>query len=308
MKKYAILSVGELLVDIIGTDIHESILQTSAFERFQGGSPANMAANMARLGMTAALVSCIGNDNLGIFLKNEVAKTGVDISHIITNEFQPTSTVIVSRTKGTPDFIAYRMADRMIQSAHIPDSLLAESSIFHTTCFALSQEPAQSAIVDAAKRANKLGCRVSLDANYAIQIWPDRKQAWDTISAYCSNDGLVKLSEDDAERIYGFKVSEEQIIKDFHDMGADLVCFTKGGQGSTISYDKGSKQIHLGVKSIEVIDVTGAGDAFWAGFLTAFLEGKTIEICANAGGNLAALKLVTKGPLPAVVDKRILYS
>ena len=307
MKKYAILSVGELLVDIIGTDIQESILQTSVFERFQGGSPANMAANMARLGMTAALVSCVGNDNLGIFLKNEVAKTGVDIDHIITNEFQPTSTVIVSRTKGTPDFIAYRTADRMIQSAHIPDSLLAESAIFHTTCFALSQEPAQSAIIDAAKRANKLGCRVSLDANYAIQIWADRKQAWDIISAYCSNDGLVKLSEDDAERIYGCKVSEEQIIKDFHDMGADLVCFTKGGEGSTISYEKGSKQIRLGVKSIEVIDVTGAGDAFWAGFLTAFLEGKNVEICAKAGGNLAALKLVTKGPLPAVVDKRILY-
>ena len=308
MKKYALLSVGELLVDIIGTDIQESILQTSTFERFQGGSPANMAANMARLGMSTALISCVGNDNLGIFLKNDVAKTGIDISHVVTDDFQPTSTVIVSKTKGTPDFIAYRTADRMIQPSHIPNSLLAESAIFHTTCFALSQEPAQSAIVDAAKRANKLGCRVSLDANYAIQIWADRKQAWETISAYCSHDGLVKLSEDDAERIYGYKVSEEQVIEDFHGMGADLVCFTKGGEGSTISYEKGSKKIRLGVKPIEVIDATGAGDAFWAGFLTAFSEGKTIEICAHAGGNLAAFKLITKGPLPAVVNKEILYS
>lgn len=308
MKKYALLSVGELLVDIIGTDIQESILHTATFERFQGGSPANMAANMARLGMSTALVSCVGNDNLGIFLKDEVAKTGIDISHIAIDEKQPTSIVIVSRTQGTPDFIAYRTADRMIQSHHIPDSLLLESSIFHTTCFALSQEPAQSAIVDAAKRANNLGCRVSLDANYAIQIWPDRKQAWETISAYCSHNGLVKLSEDDAERIYGYKVLEEQVIKDFHAMGADLVCFTKGADGSTISYEKGSKQIYLDVKPIEVIDATGAGDAFWAGFLSAWTEGKTVEICANAGGNLAALKLVTKGPLPAVVDKAVLYS
>lgn len=307
MKKYSLLSVGELLVDIIGTNIQESILQTTNFERFQGGSPANMAANMARLGMNTALIACVGNDNLGIFLKNEVAKTGIDISHIATDETQPTSTVIVSRTQGTPDFIAYRMADRMIQASHIPDSLLAETAIFHTTCFALSQDPAQSAIVDAAKRANNLGCRVSLDANYASQIWPDRKQAWETISAYCSHNALVKLSEDDAERIYGCKVGEEQVIKDFHGMGADLVCFTKGGDGSTISFEKGSKLIHLGIKPIDVIDATGAGDAFWAGFLTAFSEGKSVEVCANAGSNLAALKLVTKGPLPAKVEKSILY-
>ena len=307
MKKYALLSVGELLVDVIGTEIQNSILETTHFERFQGGSPANMAANMARLGMSTALVSCVGNDNLGIFLKNEVAKTGIDISHIATDKNQPTSIVIVSRTKGTPDFIAYRTADRMIQSHHIPDSLLAESTIFHTTCFALSQEPAQSAIVDAAKRANALGCRVSLDANYAPQIWADRKQAWEVISTYCSHDGLVKLSEDDAERIYGRKVTEKQVISDFHAMGADLVCFTKGGDGSIFSFEKGTKQLILGVKPLEVIDATGAGDAFWAGFLTAWTQGKSVEICANAGANLAALKLVTKGPLPAKVDLGVLY-
>ena len=307
MKRYALLSVGELLADIIGIDIENSILETTHFERFQGGSPANMAANMARLGMNTAIVSCVGNDNLGIFLKNEVAKTGIDISHIATDETQPTSIVIVSRTTSTPDFIAYRTADRMIQSHHIPDNLLAESAIFHTTCFALSQEPAQSAIVDAARRANDLGCRVSLDANYAPQIWADRKQAWEVISAYCSHDGLVKLSEDDAERIYGKKVSESQIISDFHAMGADLVCLTKGGDGSIISYEKGKKQYVLGVKPLEVIDATGAGDAFWAGFLTAWTEGKTVETCANAGANLAALKLITKGPLPAKVEKGILY-
>jgi sugar/nucleoside kinase (ribokinase family) len=308
MKKYALLSVGELLADIIGTEIHDSILETSHFERFQGGSPANMAANMARLGMSTALVSCVGNDNLGIFLRNEVAKTGIDVSYIITDKNQPTSIVIVSRTKGTPDFIAYRTADRMIQSHHIHDNLLTESAIFHTTCFALSQEPAQSAIVDAAKRANAVGCRVSLDANYAPQIWADRQQAWDVISAYCSYDGLVKLSEDDAERIYGKKVSEKQVIGDFHAMGADLVCLTKGGQGSIISYEKGAKQLNLGIKPLEVIDATGAGDAFWAGFLTAWTQEKSVEICANAGANLAALKLVTKGILPAKVDLEVLYA
>ena len=307
MKKYVLLSVGELLVDLIGTELASSILETPEFERFQGGSPANMAANMARLGQPVALISCIGNDNLGTFLRDEVAKTGIDIQHIAIDPFQPTSIVVVSRTKGTPDFIAYRTADRMLQPQHIPDELLAESAVFHTTCFALSQEPAQSTIVDAAKRANALGCRVSIDCNYAPQIWPDREQAWKVISAYCGQDGLVKLSEDDAERLYGKRVTEEQILADFHAMGADLICLTKGGDGSVISYNKGKEKITVGVKPIEVIDATGAGDAYWAGFLTAFSEGKIPAVCSQAGANLAALKLVTKGPLPAQVDKALLY-
>ncbi len=307
MKKYALLSVGELLVDFIGTELSDSILQASQFEKYQGGSPANMAANMARLGKNVALVSAVGKDSLGTFLKEEVAKTGIDITFVVDNEEQPTSIVVVSRTKGTPDFIAYRTADRMIYPEHVPDSLLAASAIFHTTCFALSQDPAQSTLVDAAKRANSLGCRVSLDANYAPQIWPNRQQAWETISAYCSHNALVKLSEDDAERIYGREVTEEEVIRDFHAMGADLICFTKGGKGSTISYEKGTQQIVVGVQALEVVDATGAGDAYWAGFLTAWTEGADPAVCASAGANLAALKLVTKGPLPAQVDKNVLY-
>ncbi len=306
MKKYALLSAGELLVDLIGTELAENILHTSAFERFQGGSPANMAANMARLGQPVALISCVGNDNLGVFLKEEVAKTGIDVSHIALDPLLPTSIVVVSRTKGTPDFIAYRTADRMLLPAHIGDELLAESAIFHTTCFALSQQPAQSTLVDAARRANALGCKVSIDCNYAPQIWPDRQQAWQIISAYCSQNALVKLSEDDAERIYGYVVDEEKILSDFHAMGADLICLTKGGDGSVISYNQGKDRIFVGVKPIDVIDATGAGDAYWAGFLTAYTQGASPDVCAEAGANLAALKLVTKGPLPAKVDKAVL--
>jgi sugar/nucleoside kinase (ribokinase family) len=308
MKKYTLLSVGELLVDFIGSEISESILQATDFQRFQGGSPANMAANMARLGENVALISCVGNDNLGKFLTQEVAKTGIDISHIVVDETQPTSIVVVSRSTGTPDFIAYRTADRMLKPAHISDEILGQSSIFHTTCFALSQDPAQTTIVDAARRANALGCRVSIDANYAQQIWPDRQNAWKVISEYCSHNALVKLSEDDAERIYGHSVTQEQILADFHEIGSDLICLTLGAKGSIISYEGGSKRILVEGKKIEVVDVTGAGDAYWAGFLTAWAKGNSPEICAKAGANLAALKLVTKGPLPSQVNQEVLYN
>ncbi|MFN8354920.1 MAG: sugar kinase [Spirosomataceae bacterium] len=307
MKKYALLSVGELLIDLLGTELTTNLLDTQQFRKIQGGSPANLAANMARLGNQVALVSCIGNDNLGVFLKDEIAKTGIDVSHIAVSHEQPTSIVVVSRTKGTPDFVAYRTADRMLQPHHLPDDLLAQSAIFHTTCFALSQEPAQSTLVDAATRAHQLGCKASIDANYAPSIWPNRQEAWTVLTNYCRHGALVKLSEDDAERLYGKPVSNEQIIHDFHQMGAELVCLTLGGEGSLISYENGAKHYRLLPKKIEVVDATGAGDAFWSGFLTAYTEGKDAIKCAHAGSNMAAKKLTTAGPLPPQVERSLLY-
>lgn len=307
-RKYALLSTGELLIDLLGTEITQSLMDAAQFKKIQGGSPANLAANMARLGSEVALISCVGNDNLGTFLKDEIAKTGIDVSHIAVSKEQPTSIVVVSRTKGTPDFIAYRTADRMLQPHHIPDELLAQASIFHTTCFALSQEPAQSTIVEAARRAQAAGCQVSIDANYAPSIWPDRSQAWQVLTDYCRNGAFVKLSEDDAERLYGEPIDNQMVITKFHGMGAALVCLTLGAKGSIISYENGKKNFERASKPIEVIDATGAGDAYWAGFLTAYLDGKSIEICADAGANLATKKLTTQGPLATGLDKdAILY-
>ncbi|GAB3562081.1 carbohydrate kinase [Spirosoma luteolum] len=311
-EPFALLAVGELLADFIGHTLTTSLRDAQDFRRYQGGSPANMAANMARLGNRTALVSCVGADNLGRFLTEQVAAAGVETAYIQQDSREPTSIVLVSRTKGTPDFIAYRTADRMLQPDHLPDSLLSQSRIFHTTCFALSQAPAQATLVDAARRAHQLGCQVSIDANYAPSLWPDRAQAWQVLGDYCSAHALVKLSEDDAMRLYGVDdvtqlPSHEAIVGRFHELGASLVCLTLGADGSLISSAGGSKQIRVLGQPVNVVDATGAGDAYWAGFLTAYLDGHTPEACAGAGARLAQMKLERAGPLPDQVDRALLY-
>jgi sugar/nucleoside kinase (ribokinase family) len=306
-RPYALLSVGELLADFIGHHVSSSLFDAPDFRRYQGGSPANMAANMARLGCSTALAACVGNDNIGRYLVQQVAEAGVDTQHIVTDPLAPTSIVIVSRTSGTPDFIAYRTADCQIKTSQLPDSLLAQATIFHTTCFALSRQPAQSAIVDAARRAQAAGCQVSIDANYAPSIWPDRNYARRIISDYCSAGAFVKISEDDAARIYGAPQPIEKILADFHAMGASLICLTLGAEGSLVSYENGNKQVRIPGQKLDVIDATGAGDAYWAGFLTAYIDGHTPEQCARSGAALARMKLTRLGPLPAKVDRQSIY-
>lgn len=307
-RPYALLAVGELLVDLIGHEVTDSLLNTRDFHRYQGGSPANMAANMARLGNRTALVAGVGRDNLGAYLKQRVAEAGVDTRFIAEDELAPTSLVVVSRTKGTPDFIAYRQADCQIRPEHLPDHLLQQSAIFHTTCFALSKQPAQDAIVEAASRACRFGSQVSIDANYAAPIWPDREGARRVLRSYCDSSAFVKLSEDDAARLYGSPQSPDRVIGDFHEMGASLVCLTLGADGSWVSYNQGRERVRIPGRPIAVVDATGAGDAYWAGFLTAWLDGKTPEQCALAGAALAEMKLTRSGPLPTNIERSSLYA
>lgn len=305
-KKYDLLSVGELLADFLSTTYTPDLSDATNFQRFQGGSPANLAANMARLGARTALVSCVGNENLGKFLINEVAQTGVDVSHIISDPHEPTSLVLVSRTAGTPDFIPYRMADRMILPEHLPDELLAQTRIFHTTCWPLSMSPASETVLNAAKRAAKMGVLLSLDFNYAPRVWGNKKHATAVLEMYCSYGAYIKISDDDAFRFFGAN-APEYVINELLRMGAKCVCMTLGAKGSIIATSDSNERYFVPTKMIKVIDATGAGDSYWAGFLTAHLDGKTPAECGRAGVNLAALKLTTAGPLPEKVDREVLY-
>lgn len=306
-RPYALLSVGELLADFIGHHVSSSLLDAQDFRRYQGGSPANMATNMARLGNKAALIACVGNDNIGKYLTRQIEESGVDTQFITTDLLEPTTIVLVSRTAGTPDFVAYRHADCCLTAEQLSDSLLAQTQLFHTTCFALSKQPAQDIIVDAARRAQAAGCQVTIDANYAPSIWPDRQQAWRVLTDYFAAGPLVKISEDDVERLYGERQAPERVLRDFHQMGASVICLTLGADGSLVSYDGGTKQDRIPGKKIDVVDVTGAGDAYWAGFLTAHLDGYTPGNCARAGAALAKMKLTRQGPLPDKIDRSLLY-
>ncbi len=304
-RKYTLLAVGELLADFIGTEICDSLYDTSSFERFHGGSPANLALNMKMLGFNTAVVSCIGNDNLGKYVLDQIQKTGVDISHVHTDLAEPSSMVLVSRTTGTPDFIPYRGADKMLLESYLPDELLTDTTIFHTTCWPLSKNPAQKTVLDAAKRARKNNCILSLDLNYAHRVWPDKSEAHAVVKEYVSNGALVKLSEDDAERFFG-DISESQIFETLKNWGATLICYTLGAKGSRVITTEGDWS--YAAQAVEVKDATGAGDAFWSGFLTAYVDGHTPQACAKAGVNMAATKLQHVGPLQNPIDKNDIYN
>ncbi|WP_439153041.1 carbohydrate kinase family protein [Winogradskyella sp.] len=298
IKNIDILCVGEVLIDFIGHQTEVLINNTRDYHRYLGGSPTNVAMNSARLGLKSKMVATVGNDGFGEYIFERLNQVGVNTDSIVKVENKPTSVIFVSRSQKTPDFIPYREADYWISENQISADLLKKTKIYHTTCFALSKKPAQTTILKKAEEAYNLGCKLSIDINYADELWEDKEQALRVIKAYCKFNPLIKISEDDMLRLFEHVVPHEEIFEFFHNEGVDTICLTLGSKGVKLS-QKNKESIQLPAIRVEnVMDTTGAGDAFWSGFLFAYIKEKPIEECLEIALQLAALKLQNVGRLP----------
>jgi len=185
-----------------------------------------------------------------------------------------------------------------ITSSQITTELLESAKIFHTTCFALSKNPARKTIIESAIKANSLGVQTSIDINFSEKIWPDREEAKLVLKEYLSTNPLVKLSDDDCYRLFDEVKSEEYIFDYFHQLGAKTICLTKGKNGVVLSETQMGIIRQKAIPVNEIKDSTGAGDAFWTGFLYAKLSNKNLEETLSIAQKMAVLKLQNLGELP----------
>lgn len=297
-KSTDIICVGETLIDFIGTQTESPISETRDYHRYLGGSPTNVALNMSRLGMRVCMAATVGKDGFGSYILQRFTETKISTKYIKVLENNTTTVIFVNRTVNTPEFIPMRDADFHITEDQLPDDLLAETAIFHTSCFALSMEPARTTILKKALRAKALGCVLSIDANYSEKIWPDTNQAVQAIADYCALEPLVKVSQDDMNRLFGKGMNHDEIFVNLHGMGAKVVCLTLGNQGAKLSM-KGAPVLELSAVKVEkIMDATGAGDAFWSGFLYSWIKGKSPANCMETALKMAAIKLQNVGRIP----------
>jgi fructokinase len=284
-----VLCAGELLVDFIGNE-EAPLASTRTFTRFRGGSTANLAANLAGLGVSTSLAASVGDDRLGDFAVADLEERGVDVTRVARRP-EPTSVAIVSRSAHTAQFVLHRAADGLLDEGQL--ELADETRIFHTTAFALSG-PSQGLLLDAARRARNAGLTPTLDANWAPGVGATRTEVRRALIAYCELQPLLKASADDVQRILG-ETSVRDAVAQLHEWGAREIVVTLGSDGSLVSQDGDVESVPP--ESVDVVDATGAGDAYWAGFLWRWLRGDDLVDCASTGTRLAVTKLGQVGPL-----------
>ncbi len=306
MKHIDVLSIGETLIDLISDTQHGSLTEARKFTMYPGGEATNVALNIARLGGAAALVARVGDDSFGTFLRHHLATAGVETTYLQTTLHTPTTLVIVTRQHATPDFTVYRGADAQMVPGDMPFALLPSTSLVHTSAFALSREPTCSTVLEFITQAHQAGCLISFDPNYHPRLWDMSDNPLSVFKKICPYVFLAKPSLDDCIRLFGAGKSPEAYAAHFLDWGVKQVVLTMGSAGVLLANAQGTTLYT--VHEVEVVDVTGAGDSFWAGLLLAILDGYSIADAIRVAQEVAAIKLQQVGPLSHTLDRTALYA
>jgi sugar/nucleoside kinase (ribokinase family) len=292
----SILLLGEAVIDLISAEFTESLEEAKNFAKFPGGQVANLAVNLSRLGFQTALGACLGDDGFGRFLLEHLRQTGVDLQHLQISRAAPTTMIPISRHTGTPDFSVYRGADQLLE---LTDGLLQaarRAKAIHTSAFGLSRDPSRSTIISILRDVHGAGKIISLDPNYHPGIWPDKSDFLTILQEVYQLITITKPSLDDSRRIFGPDLKPREYLENFLKLGPEIVILTMGADGVLLGTRDG-KRVHLQAGNVPVVDVTGAGDAFWSGVLGGLIQSRSPLESARLGQALAEYKIGILGPI-----------
>lgn len=305
-KRFDVFAIGELLVDMISDD-YDADNSCNKYSRYFGGSPANITMNIKRLGGNPIISASVGNDRLGEFLINNLKKNNIN-TEFINKVNNSTSMVLVTKSKETPLPIFYRSADYNLEYNEDIGSILKNSKIVHFSCWPISQKKSRKVIEKVIEEARKNNVLIGFDPNYHEMIWEEGHDGIEYIENLIGKLDIIKPSEVDAERIFGPDTPENHVDK-FIQCGAKLVIMTLGKDGAIVS--NGTETIKFKTLATEVVDTTGAGDAFWGGFYTALTSNYPLKEALNIGFATSAFKLKNVGAiaeLPSIEELKTLYN
>ena len=266
---FDVTALGELLIDFTSLGRGESGMRI--FEQNPGGAPANVACAASRLGLKAAFLGKIGADMHGAFLRSVLTENGVDVAGLVTDPEAFTTLAFVDLHDGERSFSFARKpgADTRLDIRDLRLDVIRNSRVFHIGSLSLTDQPARSATLYALEQARAARCIISYDPNYRALLWRDREQAGQRMRSVLPFMDLIKISREETALLTGVD-DPETAVEELVQSGIPVAVVTLGAGGAWVGTKEGTAVIPA--KKVPVADTTGAGDAFWGGFLAQLVK------------------------------------
>ena len=262
-----VICVGEALVDFLPDVPGKPVHEVERWVRCSGGSLANVAVGLSRLGAKSGMVSVVGRDEFGTFLHQSLRSEGVDVSHLRRTEEGKTGLVFISLgADGERQFAFYRTraAELFLSEQDVDAGFLARARAVHCGTNSLLFRDAQRAMVKIVQTAKAAGKIVTCDPNLRLHMWPDPRELQDVLALIVPYASVVKLSEEELEFVTGL-ADPEAGLASLAKKGVTLPVLTLGAKGAMFLFK--DCFVRVAAPVVPVVDTTGAGDGFMAGLL-----------------------------------------
>ncbi len=298
-----IVAMGEILVDFIPVK-PGSYMDVPAFEKCFGGAPFNYAVAAARLGAKVGALTAVGTDPFGEFLLETLKANGVDTSQVKVKRARTTLAFVVSEPSGERSFFFYRKpwaetADTFLSPSDVDPAYLRGVKILHYSGVALSHSPEREAVFKAVEETQASGGLVSYDPNIRLDLWGSADELQAVNDEAMKRADIILLAKDEAELLFGQADPQMVGAKVRAKYHPRYVALKLGDEGSYVE-DNSGKRVSKSAFKVEVVDTTGAGDGWAAGFEFGLIEGWSLESCVKVANAVGALIVTKRGAITAM--------
>ena len=284
-----IVVLGRIGYDLYSEEPHVPLPRVLRFSRYLGGSSANMAVGLTRLGASVGIVSCLGNDSLSEFLVDFLKSEKVDTSHVKTAPGYLPSLCLteVSPPDRFPQvFYRHDAVDTRLALNEEDLDYVASGRMFITNGTSLCASPSRESTYRALERAHQAGCRVVLDVDYRSMSWNSPAEAGLGVRLALPFVDVLIGNQLELTLVAGIDDLDEATRK-LRDAGVPMLVSKLGDKGTRVWL--GHDSVFLPPYSVEVVSTIGAGDGFASGFLYALHKGLPPVECLHYGNAAAAI-------------------
>jgi sugar/nucleoside kinase (ribokinase family) len=295
MRDLDVVTIGSVMAEISPPEHSVRVTEARTLVIVQAGSATTFSLAFVKLGGSLGLISRIGDDEIGRWMRDTLAAEGVDTSEIrtVAGQLTPVSLASVDG-EGRKTFAYYRFPGHSeplatLQSADVPDAYLQRARIFDLTESSLRSSSSRDVALDLARRARSLGCSVCVNPNYRPTAW--KRGEAEASSVLREAVGLADLSIMNGEeaRLISGAGTLEGATEWLRASGPSLAIITQGELPTLIVTDDGVSEVPI-IPTKVVFDI-GAGDTFHAGFLSRYARGVDVLEAVQFGTRAAALKI-----------------
>lgn len=290
-----IIPIGRVAIDFNPVDYYKPLSESTTFKKYLGGSPANIAVGMARLGRKVGFIAKVSDDQFGDFVVNYFDKEGIDTSHIkpcINGEkLGLTFTEILSETESS--ILMYRdgIADLQLGVEDIDENYIKKAKAILISGTALAMSPSREAALKALALAKKHDTKVIFDIDYRPYNWKNDDEIAIYYSAVAMKSDVILGSREEfdlTQKLMAPGINDKDTAALWHSYGAKVVVIKHGKEGST-AYTHDGNDYSIKPFPVKLLKSFGGGDGYASAFLYGLYEGWDMIDCLEFGSASAAL-------------------